>query len=110
MVPVHPELQSALIAATSFGAVGRGRLIEVTRTTGWRWVQQAVKRSTEAGQLAPGRHVGTHSLRHSFARHLLLNGIPINHLNRWLGHSSIHTTLIYLELVPDPAGSLAAVP
>ena len=46
---------------------------------------------------------------HSYARHLLMNGIPINYLSRWLGHSSIQTTLIYLELVPDPSGSLAAV-
>ena len=44
VVPVHPELQAAFIAATSFGAVGQGRLIDVTRTTAWRWVQQAVQR------------------------------------------------------------------
>ena len=31
---------------------------------------------------------------------------PINYLSRWLGHSSIQTTLIYLELVPDPDGEL----
>ena len=41
-------------------------------------------------------------LRHSYARHLVVNGILINYLFRWLGHSSIQTTLIYLELVPDP--------
>ena len=49
-------------------------------------------------------------LRHSCARHLLVHGIPINYLSRWLGHSAIQTTLIYLELVPDPTGSLASVP
>ena len=27
-----------------------------------------------------------------------------------VGHSSIQTTLIYLDLVPDPMGKLAAVP
>ena len=110
VVPVHPELQAALIAATSFGAVSDGQLVPVSRVTAWRWVQQAVKRATEAGQLPAGRQVGTHTLRHSFARHLLLNGIPLNYLSRWLGHTSIQTTLIYLELVPDPSGSLASVP
>ena len=40
----------------------------------------------------------------------LPNRIPLNYLSRWLGHASIQTTLIYLELVPDPAGSLASVP
>ena len=50
------------------------------------------------------RKISTHSLRHSDARHLLINGIPISYLSRWLGHSSIQTTLIYLELVPDRGG------
>ena len=31
-----------------------------------------------------------------------MNGIPINYLSRWLGHSSIQTTLSTLELVPGP--------
>ena len=57
-----------------------------------------------------GRRISNHTLRHSYARHLLVSGIPINYLSRCLGHSSIQTTLIYLELVPDPTGSLAAVP
>ena len=75
-----------------------------------RWVKTAVKRAEELGAISPGKQVSTHTLRHSYARHLLMNGIPINYLSRWLGHSSIQTTLIYLELVPDPTGSLAMVP
>ena len=110
VVPMHPELQIALIAATSYGAIGQGRLVDVSRTTAWRWVQAAAELATERGQLPPGRRVGTHTLRHSYARHLLLNGIPLNYLSRWLGHADIKTTLIYLELVPDPTGSLAAIP
>ena len=110
VVPLHPELQSAFIAATSYGSIGQGRLIDVSRTTAWRWVQAAAQTATDRGQLATGRHVGTHTLRHSYARHLLMNGIPLNYLSRWLGHSDIKTTLIYLELVPDPTGSLALVP
>ena len=39
-----------------------------------------------------------------------MNNIQINYLSRWLGHSPIQTTLIYLELVPDPSGSLDRVP
>ena len=69
-----------------------------------------MKRAEELGALAPGKQIGTHTLHHSYARHLLMNGILINYLSRWLGHSSIHTTLIYLELVPDPTGSMAMVP
>ena len=95
-VLLHPKLQAALIAATSYGAVGGGP-----------W-------STFHGRRPDGgsswRHVGTHTLRNSYAHHLLLNGIPLNYLSRWLGHASIQTTLVCLELVPDPACSLASVP
>ena len=82
----------------------------MSRTTAWRWVQVAAQTATDRAQLATGLHVVTHTLRHSYARRLLMNGIPLNYLSRWLGHSDIKTTLIYLELVPDPSGSLATVP
>ena len=96
--------------ALSYGNVSEGRLIEAHRSTAWRWVQAAVERAERLGGIAPGRRVGTHTLRHSYARHLLMHGVPINYLSRWLGHSSIQTTLIYMELAPDLTGSLAAVP
>ena len=110
VVPLNPELQTILIATTSYGAGGQGRLIDVSSTIAWRWVQAAAQMATERGQLPPGRHLGTHTLRYSYAQHLLMNGIPLNYLSRWLGHADIKTTLIYLELVPDPTGSLATVP
>ena len=110
LVPVHPELHGALDSALAYGDISQGRIVEAHPATAWRWVQTAVKRTEELGAIVPGKRVGTHTLRHSYARHLLMNGIPINYLSRWLGHSSIQTTLIYLELVPDPTGSLAMVP
>jgi integrase len=110
IVPVHPELQTALIAVLNYADVGRGKIITASRSTAWRWVQTAVFRAEIIGGLPFGRRVGTHTFRHSYARHLVMHGIPINHLSRWLGHASITPTLVYLELVPDPAGSLVAVP
>ena len=101
---------SCLSHTLAYGDISQGRIIEAHTTTAWRWVKTAEKRAEELGAIAPGKQVSTHTLRHSYARHLLMNGIPINYLSRWLGHSSIQTTLIYLELVPDPTGSLAAVP
>ena len=110
IVPVHPELHNALTAVLQFADLGRGSVIGVSRSTAWRWVQEAASRAVALGALTAGRRVGTHTFRHSYARHLLLHGVPINYLSRWLGHRSIQTTLIYLELVPDPAGRLATVP
>ena len=110
IVPVHPELQNALVAVLQFADISKGRIIGASRSTAWRWVQSAVDRAVELGALPAGRQIGTHTFRHSYARHLLLHGVPVNYLSRWLGHKSITTTLIYLELVPDPAGRLASVP
>ena len=109
-VPVYPELQTALIAVLNYADFGRGRIVNASRSTAWRWVQSAVFRAEVYGTLPPGLRIGTHTFRHSYARHLLMHGIPINHLSRWLGHASITPTLVYLELVPDPEGSLAAIP
>ena len=103
---MHGVLNNAL----AYGDISQGRIIEAHPTTAWRWVKTAVKRTEELGTIAPEKHISTHTLRHSYARHLLMNGIPFNYLSRWLGHSSIQTTLIYLELVPDPTGNLAMVP
>ena len=83
-VPVHPELENALVAVTSFGLVNEGPFVSVTRTTAWRWVQQAKQRAVEAGQLVASRKIGTHTLRHSYARHMLMHGVPLNYLSRWL--------------------------
>ena len=84
--------------------------MKASRSRADRWIREATERAQKDGAIATGRRISDHTLRHSYARHPLTSGIPINCLSRWLGHSSNQTTLIYLELVPDLTGSLAMVP
>ena len=69
LVPVHPELHVALNNALAYGDISQGRIIEAHPTTAWRWVKTAVKRAEELVAILTGKHISTHTLRHSYARH-----------------------------------------
>ncbi|MGQ1788067.1 tyrosine-type recombinase/integrase [Saccharicrinis sp. GN24d3] len=45
------------------------------------------------------RRVTTHSLRHSFASHLIENGVDIKIIQELMGHHSLKTTEIYSHVV-----------
>jgi len=45
--------------------------------------------------------VTCHTLRHTFASHLTMNGIDIVTLKKLMGHSTISTTLIYAKITEE---------
>lgn len=63
---------------------------QTNRTTAYRWVKSAMATAGITGAQACPK-----GLRHGFGVQAIRSGVPLNMLQKWMGHASMETTAIY---------------
>jgi len=97
-VPLNRELRGVLLPIRQQRGFcftnGRGRQFRRDSELSFEFKRQIVKPSGIP-------HFSLHTLRHTFASHLVMKGVGIYKVSQWLGHKSVNTTMIYAHLAPQ---------
>lgn len=80
------------------------KLWPFSRSRAWQLVKMLM---VDAG-IGPGIHATPKGLRHGFGLHAIQSGVPLNLVQRWLGHARMETTAIYLQAMGAEERDIAA--
>jgi integrase/recombinase XerD len=93
-VPVPADLLNGIDRVHTLDARSASdRLWPLSRSRAWQLVKLIM---AQAG-IQPGIHATPKGLRHGFGIHAVQSGVPLNLVQRWLGHARMETTAIYLD-------------
>ena len=102
VIPLADDLLAEILAwARELNLQRQDRLFPFSRQT----LGQKVKKACQMAGIMDGR-AKPHAFRHSFAVHLLRNGIPITVVQNLLGHTSIENTVVYLAILQSEAAQM----
>lgn len=97
LVPLGDEVAAALKSSRHL----RGRFVFCDADGHWLKPSECKWPLYRACAKAGLRRVGWHVLRHSFASHLVIRGVPLNTVRELMGHATMTMTLRYAHLSPD---------
>lgn len=101
-VPVPPVLLATILRVHGVGPA-TDRLWPIARGTAWRQVKAVMEMAGVVATAASPK-----GLRHGFGVHAIRSGVPLNLLQRWLGHADIATTAIYADVMGPEEREIAA--
>lgn len=107
-VPVSPALLKEL--TITHGLERRGASLTTQGERLWPWHRATAHRHVTAVMKAAGvsgPHATAKGLRHGFGVAALSRGVPINILQKWLGHADLSTTAIYGNAVGSEERKMA---
>lgn len=77
----------------------------------WPWTRQhaavLIKGVMLAAEIPDGPHRKAHGLRHAYGVHAIGAGVPLNLLQKWMGHADISTTAIYANALGPEEQAIA---
>lgn len=79
------------------GKTEKARIWEITDLTVRTWINEAVEAAAADG-VTFSVAVTPHTLRHSYAIHMLYAGIPLKVLQSLMGHKSVSSTEVYTKV------------
>ncbi len=98
-VPVPKSVAEMLLAQSR--ASGE-KLWSIHRVTAWRTVISTMEAASVRGPMRCCK-----GLRHGYGVQAVGNGVPLTLLQKWLGHASLATTAIYLDVVGEEERAFA---
>lgn len=78
----------------------------------WPWARSTawlrLRRLMQAAGIAEGPHRSPKGLRHGYGVHAITSGVPLNMLQKWMGHAQLETTAIYANALGAEEQGIAA--
>lgn len=108
-VPVPPKLIDLLTIGHDL--IRKQKKEKDSKDLLWSWSRQhafeLIKKVMIQAEIPEGKHRSPKGLRHAYGVNAITKGVPINMLQKWMGHADIKTTSIYANAIGKEEADIA---